>query len=43
MDELEGLAMNITGGKKLKERVQDVGRLISVDIEITKNYGEQNK
>lgn len=40
----EGLDMNITERKKLKEiRVQDVGRLISVDIEITKNYGENNE
>lgn len=38
-----GLEMNITRGKKLKEmRVQDIGKLISVDIEITKNYESNN-
>lgn len=38
-----GLEMNITRGKKLKEiRVRDIGRFVSVDIEITKNYGESN-
>lgn len=34
--------MNITRRKLEEMRVQDIGSLISVDIEITKNYGESN-